>query len=194
MRSITSNTLNRFKLLASIVAIMFIVQIINARSGYSLNQFGIIPRHLVSLFHIPLSSWIHSSWSHLFANLPPFIILSTLIITRSRRDYLLGSLLIILLSGLLLWTFGRTASHIGASGWVFGLWSYLVMNAFYRRRFVDIVIGLGVLLYYGLTMFMGMLPLSENVSFEGHISGAIAGVLAAIILHKFALTRGYYYR
>lgn len=189
MHSLTADTLRSVKLLAGIVIIMFIVQMINALSGYALNQFGIIPRHLSGLFHIPLSCWIHGSWSHLFANIPPFIILSALIIARSRRDYLFGSVMVILLSGLLLWLFGRTAFHIGASGWVFGLWGWLVANAFYRRQLIDIVIGLGVLLYYGLSMFMGMLPLDERISFDGHITGAIAGVLTAIILHKWAAKR-----
>jgi len=194
MRTVASKSFNRFKLLAGIVLIMIVVQIINSQFGYALNQFGIIPRTTSGLLHIPLSCWIHGSWSHLFANLPPFIILSTLILARSHRDYLFGSTLIIVFSGLLLWLFGRTGSHIGASGWVFGLWSWLVANAFYRRRFIDIVVGLGVLVYYGLTMFMNMLPLHSYVSYDGHITGAIAGVLTALTLHKLTVTRNNTYR
>lgn len=74
--------------------------------------------------------------------------------------------------------FARTASHIGASGWVFGLWSLSIAMAVFDRSLKNIVIALIVVFLYG-GMIYGVLPGDPRISFEAHIFGAIAGVLCA---------------
>ena len=180
----TLRPLNKINTLITITLLMVIVQIINSVTGYALSQFGILPRTLSALINIFFSPWLHTSWQHLFNNLIPFLVLSGLIINQSKRYYLISSLMIIVFSGLLIWLFGRYAYHIGASSWVFGLWALLITNAFKRRRFSDIIIGIAVIFYYGTSMIMGLLPLDKHISFEGHIAGVIGGFLAAVLLHR----------
>jgi membrane associated rhomboid family serine protease len=180
-------SLSKIEILAAIALVMLAVQLINALSGYALNQFGLLPRTQAGLINLFFSPWIHSNWGHLFNNLIPFLILSGLIINQSIRYYLLSSAIIIVSSGLLLWLFGRYSYHIGASGWVFGLWGLLVTNAFRRRRLSDIIIGIAVVFYYGTSMVMGILPINPQISFEGHIAGGLGGCLAAWLLHRPAI-------
>ena len=92
---------------------------------------------------------------------------------------------IVVLGGVLLWVFGRQANHIGASGLVFGLISFLVFAGVFERRFVSIAVALVTLLLYGGSLLWGMLPVQEGVSWDGHLCGAIAGGLLA-----FQVARG----
>ncbi|EQB9154208.1 rhomboid family intramembrane serine protease [Morganella morganii] len=123
-----------------------------------------------------LAPFIHSSWGHLFSNLPPLLILSVLLMIPSVKHYIKASLFIIIVGGLLVWLFGRTAVHVGASGWIFGLWALLIYQGIFRRKPLDIIIGIVVLIYYG-GMISGLFPGQQFVSVESHLSGAAAGVL-----------------
>ncbi|EMT6576758.1 MULTISPECIES: rhomboid family intramembrane serine protease [Providencia] len=174
----------RIKLLACIVAIFIVVQLINSLMVGGLTSFGIIPRTTAGLIGIFFSPFIHSNWGHLFSNLPPFIILSALLLHRTIKAYLLASLFIIVIGGFAVWLLGRNAIHIGASGWVFGLWGLLIAQGFFRRNWVDIAIALLVLFYFG-TMASGLLPTHLYISTESHIAGAIAGVIYAWLSHHY---------
>jgi len=92
--------------------------------------------------------------------------------------FLNSSIFIILVGGFLVWLFGRDATHIGASGWVFGLWGLSIAVGWFDRRFINILVSLGVLLVYG-GMIYGVLPSDPRVSFESHLFGALSGVACA---------------
>ncbi|HGN1707750.1 TPA: rhomboid family intramembrane serine protease [Providencia rettgeri] len=177
----------RVKLLASVVAIFIIAQLINSLTAGGLIQFGLVPRTETGLLGIFFAPFIHGSWQHLISNLPPFIILSALLLHRTIKTYLLASLFIIIVGGLAVWLFGRNAIHIGASGWVFGLWGLLIAQGFFRRNWLDITIALLVLFYFG-TMASGLLPINPYISTESHIAGAIAGIIYAWLSKKGHLT------
>lgn len=145
-------------------------------TGGGLTALGIEPRTVNGLFGIFLAPFIHSSWGHLFSNLPPLLILSVLLMIPSVKHYIKASLFIIIVGGLLVWLFGRTAVHVGASGWIFGLWALLIYQGIFRRKPLDIIIGIVVLIYYG-GMISGLFPGQQFVSVESHLSGAAAGVL-----------------
>ena len=83
----------------------------------------------------------------------------------------------------MVWAFaiGSNEVHIGASGWVFGLFGFLVASAFFERRPLSIGIGLITLFLYGGTILIGFVP-RPGLSFEGHIFGFVAGVVAARVL------------
>lgn len=174
----------RIKLLACIVAIFIIAQLINSLTAGGLIQFGLVPRTEWGLLGIFFAPFIHGSWQHLISNLPPFIILSGLLLHRTIKAYLLASLFIIVIGGFAVWLLGRNAIHIGASGWVFGLWGLLIAQGFFRRNWVDIAIALLVLFYFG-TMASGLLPTHLYISTESHIAGAIAGVIYAWLSHHY---------
>lgn len=143
-----------------------------------LSQFGIVPRQPDALYHIYLAPWLHGSFGHLSNNLVGWLIFSSFVLLRSVRLYLFASFLIITLTGLSVWMWGRTASHIGASGWVFGLWSLNIAIACFDRRLLNILIAIVMVFLYG-GMIYGVLPQDPGVSFESHLFGAIAGVVAA---------------
>ncbi|AWC95189.1 TPA: rhomboid family intramembrane serine protease [Morganella morganii subsp. morganii] len=158
------------------VLFLMVVQLLTTLTGGGLTALGIEPRTVNGLFGIFLAPFIHSSWGHLFSNLPPLLILSVLLMIPSVKHYIKASLFIIIVGGLLVWLFGRTAVHVGASGWIFGLWALLIYQGIFRRKPLDIIIGIVVLIYYG-GMISGLFPGQQFVSVESHLSGAAAGVL-----------------
>ncbi|QTL39890.1 rhomboid family intramembrane serine protease [Xenorhabdus budapestensis] len=178
----------RFHILIGLIFILVLTQFINSLNGGTLNNFGIIPRYIQGLIGIPFSPFLHSSWAHLFSNLPALLVLSALLMTHSIRYYILASLFIIFTEGTLVWLFGRTAIHIGASGWIFGLWGLLLANAYFLRRAKDFFFSILVIIYYGGIAF-SLLPLQENISTEGHIFGAISGVIFSWLSRKWLINQ-----
>lgn len=158
------------------VLFLIAVQLLTTLTGGGLTALGIEPRTVNGLFGIFFAPFIHSSWGHLFSNLPPLLILSVLLMIPSVKHYIKASLFIIIVGGLLVWLFGRTAVHVGASGWIFGLWALLIYQGIFRRKPLDIIIGIVVLIYYG-GMISGLFPGQQFVSVESHLSGAVAGIL-----------------
>ncbi|NRB40774.1 MAG: rhomboid family intramembrane serine protease [Pseudomonadales bacterium] len=179
----------RLKLLFFLAAFLIVVQVINASNGYFLTPFGVLPRHEASLPFILSAPFIHGSYSHLFNNLVGLGIFSSLCLLRSMRFYLLSSGFIIVLSGLLVWFFARPAYHVGASGWVFGLWALVIANAYFEASIKNILLSLLVIILYG-GMAYGVLPGDKAVSFEFHLAGAFAGIVAAFIASKFGKQSG----
>lgn len=171
-------------ILASITLIIVVCHLINIVSSNALSSsFGIIPRRIDRLLGILCSPWLHADWGHLWANLPILLILSALILWESIENYIKVSLFIILCAGLLLWLFGRPSNHIGASVYIFGLWSYLISRSYFQHNLKNFIISALVLFLYGGIVW-GFLP-KEGISFEGHISGAISGILYAYVQHWY---------
>lgn len=173
----------RIWILSILTTVLIIIQCINSVTGDALNNFGILPRTTRGLVGILCAPWLHSNWEHLFSNLPILLILSALLISQSVRDYIKSSIFIILFSGLLVWIFARTAIHIGASGWIFGLWALLLARAFTQRSLLDFIFAAVVFIYYG-GITSGMIPGTPGISFEAHIAGAIAGLSYALLTRK----------
>ena len=182
-------------LLLIFVAVIWVVYLVNSLLfDGSLNRYGLSPMALPyrwlsefepslpylagSLRGILLSPLLHGSFSHLMSNTFPLLLLGGFVAIRGAKTLIGVSLLVILLGGLLVWVVGRPAVHIGASGLVFGYFGFLVAQGWYERSIVSIVVAVGVLLLYGGIIF-GVLPQSGFISWEGHLFGLIAGVLAA---------------
>lgn len=174
------DALKGFKIIAGLALLMVALQLLNAATGYSLMAFGLVPRTLYGLPGILTSPFLHASFAHLSANLIAFLILGTLVILEGFNRFISVSAIIILLGGLLVWLFGFAGVHVGASGWVFGLWAYLLSRAWFHRSWSNLIIAGVVALLYGGLIF-GFLP-RQGVSFEGHLFGAFAGFIAAKVL------------
>lgn len=175
--------ISSFSLVVYVLIAMFAIQLFNTLSNGALLGFGIYPRSLAGLPGVIFAPFLHGSWWHLLNNTVGFVIFSALILTRGSSFYLKASVFIILVGGLLVWLLGRQALHIGASGWVFGLWSLCIALAWFERSVLNILIAVGVILFYG-GMIAGVLPGNPYISFEGHAFGALAGIFAAAILAK----------
>lgn len=169
-----------FSIVIQLIAIMYIVQIFNILNHGEIRQYGIHPRNLETLWGVLTAPFIHSSWSHLFNNTLSFAVFSSLCLMKGPAYYLKSSFFIIVVGGGLVWAFARPASHIGASGWIFGLWSLIIATAWFERSILNILLSLGMMIFYG-GMILGVLPVETHVSFESHLFGAIAGVIAASI-------------
>ncbi len=173
----------KLQILTWLVLMMLAIHIVNSILQGRLGEFGVLPGEMRSLPYIITAPFIHGSWAHLLSNLVGLVIFSGLCLLRGIPFYLKSSLLIILLTGILVWLFGRQAVHIGASGWIFGLWSLSIAMAWFQRRFGNILIALFVIVFYG-GMIFGVLPSDPNVSFESHLFGALSGVICAYMMTK----------
>ncbi|MBK8187326.1 MAG: rhomboid family intramembrane serine protease [Cellvibrio sp.] len=178
----------KFRWLFLFAGIMVAAYFFNWTFNGALNQWGLMPRQLDSLTGIYTAPFLHASLAHLINNLVGLFIFSSLLFVHSLRHYLWSSFFIITLTGILVWCFGRPALHLGASGWIFGLWSLSIATAWFDRRFINILIALVVIFFYG-SMLWGVLPGDPAVSFESHLFGAFSGVVFAFIRHRFFKNR-----
>lgn len=172
---------------ACIVALMLAVKIIEVALGLDLSRFGLMPQSARGLFGILTLPFLHGGWEHLASNSIPILVLGTALYyfypTLANRVILLTYLL----SGLLTWCLGSPGSiHIGASAMVYGLNLFLIVSGFIRGNRMLIVISLVVVFLYGGFVW-GMIPdlaILQNISWEGHLSGAIVGIMLAILFRK----------
>lgn len=168
------------------VAFMWLVKIFEFATGISLAAYGVYPRHIEGLRGILFSPFIHGDWQHLFSNTFPFLILSFLMIFNYRRVAFKSFVFIYLVSGLLVWIFGRESHHIGASNLVYGFAFFLFWSGVFRKNMQSIALSLFVVFLYGGIVW-GLFPLDFHISFEGHISGAITGTICAFYFRKVDL-------
>ena len=172
---------------ACIVAVMLAVKIIEVALGLDLGRFGVMPhsmRGLVGIFTLP---FLHGGWDHLMTNSVPILVLGTALYycypTLANRVMLVTWIG----SGLLTWCIGSPGStHIGASALVYGLNLFLIVSGFIRGNRMLIVIALIMVFLYG-SFIWGMIPAlakPQNISWEGHLSGAIVGIALALALRK----------
>ena len=170
-----------------LVALMWLVKIIEVSFGIDLGSWGVVPhtpRGLIGIFTLP---FLHGSWEHLLSTSVPILVLGTALYycypTLANRVMLITYLA----SGLLTWGIGNPHSvHIGASALVYGLNLFLITSGFIRGNRQLIVISLIMVFLYG-SFIWGMIPalaIPQNISWEGHLSGAIIGVLLALFLRK----------
>src|SRR5262245_49235577 len=160
------------------VALLWMIECVNALLDHRLNIWAILPRTLTGLVGIPLSPFLHGSFAHLTLNTVPLVILGGFVVLQGTRVFLAVSFWIILLSGAALWLLGRSAYHVGASSVIFGYFGYLVARGWYERSVTALLVALLTLGLYGGIVW-GVLPTRSYVSWEGHLFGLLAGVLVA---------------
>ncbi|MEO7176004.1 MAG: rhomboid family intramembrane serine protease, partial [Saprospiraceae bacterium] len=142
--------------------------------------YGIYPRQILGLKGILTSPLIHGSWSHLINNSIPLFVLLCIIFYFFRRISWQIILMVYLLTGLSVWLFGRPVFHIGASGVIYGLVSFVFWSGLFRKNVRSIVLSLIVLFLYS-GMFLGVLPNQPGISWESHLLGGLMGILVAWI-------------
>ena len=167
-----------FLALLAIAAAMWAVEVANAFMGHRLNDYGILPRTTAGLIGIPLAPFLHAGFGHVLGNTIPLLALGSLVALQAKRAFAVATLFVVLVGGAGVWLVGRSDLHVGASGLVFGYFGFLVARGWFDRRFVPVLIALAVLVMYGGLLF-GVLPTRGFVSWEGHLCGLLAGILAA---------------
>lgn len=163
--------------------VMWLVKSYEWLFDVSFVSFGIMPRSLAHITGTFSAPFIHSDWSHLWANTLPFFILSWALFFFYRTIATKTFLLMFLGSGLLLWIVGRVSYHIGMSGMIYALASFLMVSGLIKKNYRLTALALIVVFLYG-SLFWGLFPIEKQVSWEGHLSGAFTGFILAIFLRK----------
>ncbi|MBK1854915.1 rhomboid family intramembrane serine protease [Verrucomicrobiaceae bacterium 5K15] len=154
-----------------------------------LDRFGIQPRAIASLPGILFAPFLHLGFTHLISNTVPFLILGSLVLVGGRKAFLSASLFIIVVGGAALWLFGPShTNHIGASGLIFGYLGFLLTRGIVGKSGFWIVVSIGIILLYG-GMLRGVLPGQPGISWQGHLFGFVAGMLAAWMMFSRGKTQ-----
>jgi membrane associated rhomboid family serine protease len=166
------------------IFLMWLVKIIEVLFGIDLSDFGIYPLTARGLPGIIFSPFIHADFNHLFNNSLPLFFLSVALFYFYSEVALKVFSLTYLLTGILVWFGGREAWHIGASGLVYGLASFLFFSGIIRKYYRLIALSLLVVFLYG-QMVWGIFPGTyKNVSWESHMLGFFSGIVLAIWYRK----------
>jgi membrane associated rhomboid family serine protease len=172
------------RLLAVIVALMWIVEIINTIDSNKLDQDGIYGRSFGHLWGILTAPFIHASFAHLIGNTIPFVFMGLIIALRGARRLALVTAIVIVLGGLGTWLISPAGvPTVGASGLVFGYATYLLARGFFDRSLLETLTGLIVGVIWGGALLASIVP-HYGVSWQGHVCGSIAGVVAAWFLRR----------
>ena len=151
--------------------------------GRDFSALGIMPRTLNGLIGILTSRFIHGNVQHLMANSIPFFLLLFMLILFYKKKAFGIVLLLWLTTGLLTWLIGRTASHIGASGVIYALASFLLFAGILSYKIKLLLPAILVIILYS-SLIYGIFPNDTQVSWEAHLSGAVSGLLWAISYRK----------
>ena len=160
--------------------IIWAVKFYEVSMEVSFVEAGVYPRRFNGLKGILFSPLIHGDWKHLLDNSMPVLLLSLSLFYVYRDIAYKIWFLIYVIGGILLWCVGRQAHHIGASGLIYGLAAFLFLSGVIRKVRSLMAISLLVVFWYG-SMVWGLLPFDFKVSFEAHITGAVAGVVLAFV-------------
>ncbi|HKO27373.1 MAG TPA: rhomboid family intramembrane serine protease [Solirubrobacteraceae bacterium] len=172
-------------LLAGIVAIMWILEAINSLDSNRIaTSDGIYARNLDHIWAIFTAPFLHFSFQHLIANTIPFLFMGVIIAMQGARRLLLVTLVIIVVGGLGTWLIAPSGTDTaGASGVVFGYATYLFARGFFNRSVLELLTGLVVGVVWGGALLSSVVP-HTGVSWQGHVCGAIGGVVAAYMVRR----------
>ena len=162
------------------VALTWLISLLVYLTDVDLTWLGVLPRRFFGLVGVFTGPLIHSGLIHLLSNTFPLVLLSGFILFLHRAVALRVFAFVYLGSGLITWFIGRTAYHVGASGVVYGLAGYLLINGVLRRDRAGLAVALAILFLYG-GLFYGLFPAEERISWEGHLGGLVAGGMAALL-------------
>ena len=165
------------------VLFMWIIYWVELQFGFNFGKYGLYPRTVKGLTGIIVSPFLHANLKHLFSNsLPLFVLLTMLLYFYKKVAYkvlVIGTILL----GLLTWIIGRSNLHIGASGIVYLLFSFIFFSGIIRKYYRLTAVSLVVIFLYG-GMVWYLFPIDEKISWEGHSSGFVIGLLLAIWYRK----------
>jgi membrane associated rhomboid family serine protease len=161
-----------------VIAIWFIYWV-EINYNFNFNKYGVFPRTLVGFRGVFLTHFIHSNTSHLFNNsIPLFVLLSSLFYFYKDVAYkvlLFGGVC----TGIFTWCIARESYHIGASGIVYLLFSFVFFSGIIKKHYRLVALSFIIIFLYG-SMIWYVLPIKDGISWEGHLSGFLVGLYFAI--------------
>jgi len=159
--------------------LMWLVKIIEVNFQISFVPYGVFPQTIDGLKGILFSPFIHKDFTHLINNSYPILILGGMIFAIYRKIATQLFVWLYFVAGFFLWVIGRPSFHIGASGFIYALASFLLVSGIIRKNPRLTAVSMLVIFLYG-SMIWGLLPTKEPISWEGHLAGFIAGIIVAL--------------
>lgn len=185
--------LNIFRLPFIAVFLLWIVFWIEKKSGLDFARFGVYPGDISSLFGVLFSPFIHGNLEHLYNNSVPLFVLLFMMQYFYKKQTLWVIFFGILFSGLFTWFVGRPSYHIGASGLIYALVSFIFFKGILTKNYRLTALSLIVVFLYG-SMVWYIFDIKEGMSWEGHLGGFLAGIILAFLTEtpeEFAQTYKY---
>jgi membrane associated rhomboid family serine protease len=179
-----TSRLEGFRIVVVVATLMWVAEIVDLAAGHRLDRYGIQPRDSDGLVGVAAAPFLHAGFGHLIANTVPLVVMGVAIALRGAARLLAVTAIVMLFSGLGTWLFAPPGSiHIGASGVVFGYAAYLLTFGFFERNLLWIAISLVIGFVWGGALLGGLLP-QVGISWQGHLFGAIGGIVAARALSQ----------
>jgi membrane associated rhomboid family serine protease len=170
------------KLLVGLVGLMWLSEVVDTVTHGALDQYGIISRDPRGLIGILTAPFLHLGFGHLISNTLPLVTLGVLIAVSGAARLFAVTAIVTVIGGFGTWLVSPPNTiTIGASGLVFGYASYLILRGLFNRRLGQVLLGIVVVMVWGSALLGGLLP-QDGISWQGHLFGGIAGVLAAWVL------------
>ena len=166
--------------LFGMLAAMWVIELIDFLLPFwHLDHYGIRPRQASGLLGIPLAPFLHGDFGHLAANSIPFLVLGGIVMLGERGVFWAVTVFVTVVGGFCVWLLAPAHTvHLGASGLIFGYLGFLLSRGIFERSFLWIAIALALLIAYG-SMIFGVFPGTPGISWQGHLFGFGAGILAA---------------
>lgn len=183
-RKAKKNFLLAIQIALSALALLWFILILDQYFDLQLSRFGLKPRDAVGLLGVLTAPLLHGDFEHLFSNSLPLIVGLTTILYLYPNSAFRALPIIWLGSGLLAWVIGRPSMHIGVSGVIYGVLAFVFVSGVIRRDMRSIAVSLLVWFLYG-SMVWGILPIRPKMSWELHLSGAIFGVVIALLYRNW---------
>ena len=165
------------------ISILWLIKFYEMGTDSDLSFLGILPRTLKGSVGIITSPLIHGNFAHLLSNTFPLLLLTAGVVYFYNRIAFQVVSIIYILTGIWVWIIAREAYHIGASGLVYGLVTFLFFSGVFRKDASSVALSLIVIFLYG-GMLYGLVPTDSGVSYESHIIGAVTGMLIAFYFRK----------
>jgi membrane associated rhomboid family serine protease len=185
-RVLPRNPLGSALFMLLLTAALYVIEAADIVAGHALDhEYGIEPLEVDGLDGVLFAPLLHGSWAHLMGNTVPFLVLGFLALAGGIRQFVVVTATIWILGGLGVWLTGDIGIppgyepvHIGASGVIFGWLVFLLTRGFFARSGLQILLAVGLFFVWGGILF-GVLPGQPGISWQAHLFGALAGLLAA---------------
>lgn len=179
--------------MGALAAVMVVLQLVNSLTGYALNpSLGLISRQVAGLDGVLFAPLLHGGWGHLFGNLTLLLLLGVLLFVAGLREFLVATATVWVVGGLGVWLLGPgNTVTVGSSILVFGWLAYLIARGLFTRNVWQLLIGAVLALLYWGVLWTGIVSTAwadvvgtTAVSWQGHLMGALGGILAAVVLGR----------
>lgn len=180
VQSVISQFQQNMSLWAHVSAWLCGIHLVNMMMRGRLCVLGIMPRTWHGFIGILWAPLLHANGEHLLSNVLILVILGNMVAIQGQAVLWAVTWIVVLVGGLATWCFGRRALHVGASGVAMGYFAFVLMHAYQQPGLVTVGVA-AVMLYYLSSLFMNLMPMGRQDSWESHLFGFLAGLLASEI-------------